>query len=613
MKSGTFSKSKSKICRKSFTIILSVLLVLISTFYSYMPSFDNEFLYWDDQFYVTDNYDITHPDKESLKRIATRIVSLNYHPLTMLSFWINAKIYGTSSAKPFILTNVILHVLNVALVFMLTFSLSNSKFILAITTAILFALHPMHIESVVWVSERKDMLYGFFFLCSIIVYWNYTRNSRLSLYALSFILFTLACLSKATAVSLVPCLLLIDLISKRNLKSIQIIVDKIPFLTIGLVVGIIALNVQSGGDFYGILDRGQLTNAYGAYSDIGNRITNGLNAHFYYLYKFVYPCEHSAFHPYSMAEQYSLLEVLLVFTLTVILLIWSVFMKRRDVLFGIGFYCFTIFLVLQFLPVGSAIVAERYTYLPYIGLGFLLGIGLESLASKVSKNLTLISLAIVSIFCVRNTRLQANMWQNHTTLFNQATMQYPEDAFIRRTLASGYWAEGQIDSAFHHINYAIHELGCETSQALELLANCYSEKGTYEEANLLFDKAVLLDSDNVSAKYHRGLNLLNLDPQKALEDFDFCEQTENTYFTPLLYGPRGRAYGLLGQYEFAIRELDIAIELYPNDPNFYLDRAVTYDKIGKIAEATSDYKKVLELDPDNNYASERLAIISDIE
>ena len=80
-----------------------------------------------------------------------------------------------------------------------------------------------------------------------------------------------------------------------------------------------------------------------------------------------------------------------------------------------------------------------------------------------------------------------------------------------------------------------------------------------------------------------------------------------------LYGPRGRAYGLLGQYEFAIRELDIAIEFYPNDPNFYLDRAVTYDKIGKIAEATSDYNKVLELDPVNNYASERLAIISDIE
>jgi len=123
MKSDTFSKSKSKICRKSFTIILSVLLVLISTFYSYMPSLDNEFLYWDDQFYVTDNYDITHPDKESLKGIATKIVSLNYHPLTMLSFWINAKINGTSSAKPFILTNVILHVLNVALVFILTLQL----------------------------------------------------------------------------------------------------------------------------------------------------------------------------------------------------------------------------------------------------------------------------------------------------------------------------------------------------------------------------------------------------------------------------------------------------------------------------------------------------------
>jgi len=121
---------------------------------------------------------------------------------------------------------------------------------------------------------------------------------------------------------------------------------------------------------------------------------------------------------------------------------------------------------------------------------------------------------------------------------------------------------------------------------------------------------VSFDPENVSAMYHRGINLLNIDPQKAIEDFDFCEQSENKYFIPLLFGPRGRGYGLVGQYDNAVRDLTKAIELYPDDLNFYFDRAVTYDKIGKIKEASLDYRMVLKLDPNNEYASERIAIIS---
>lgn len=590
-------------------IILLVLTILFITFLAYLPSLDNDFLYWDDQFYVTSNHAISHPTRESLIGIANQITSLNYHPVTMLSFWINAKISGVTSAKPFILTNVFLHLLNTVLVFILVYQISSSKWIIAISTSLIFALHPMHVESVVWVSERKDLLYGFFFLCSILFYYKYVLHGGLRFYILGFILFIFSCLSKATAVSLVPCLFLVDLILRRDLMSYRFYVDKIPFLLFALMIGLIALNVQSGGDFYGLLDRGEVSNASSSFMDMQSRVINGCSAHFYYLSKFFYPNNHSAFHPYSMTSQYKNLEVSIVAFLSIALITWTFIVRRWDLLFGLGFYSLTIFLLLQFIPVGSAIVAERYTYLPYIGLAFLIGIGMQHIANRISKCLAILCISTISILFVRSTRLQSSMWQNHTTLFSQAADEYPNDAFIRKALASGYWADGKIDSALYHTKFAIDELGSETSQTYELLANCYSEKGNYKKANLLFDKAVSLDPDNVSARYHRGINSLNIDPQKAIEDFEFCEQSENEYFIPLIFGPRGRAYGLLDKYDLAIRELTKAIGLYPDDPNFYLDRAVTYDKIGKVKEASSDYRMVLTLNPNNEYASERIAII----
>lgn len=602
------------VVNKKLILRLSLILFITAlTIYAYLPALDNDFLYWDDQFYVTDNYDITHPTRESLKRITTKIVSLNYHPLTMLTLWFNAKISGVSSAKPFIITNVIIHILNVVLVFMLSFKTSNSKWLIATTTSLIFALHPMHVESVVWVSERKDLLYSFFFLTSILCYFKYCQSALVRWWMLGFGLFIFSSLSKATAVSLVPCLILIDFLSKRKFTYLRFYLDKIPFIVIALLVGSISMNVQAGGDFYGFLELGEISDAFNENVNTKSKVLNACYAHYYYLTHFIYPHGHSALHPYSMTGEFNLFLVLFCCLITASGFIWACIKRDRLSVFGIGFYCFTIFLLLQFIPVGSAIVSERYTYLAYIGLAFLIGATLQSISNRISNIIPIICLGIITLFCVRKTRLQVDTWQTHTTLFEQAVDQYPNDSFIRKALASGYWIEGQLDSALHHISYAIFELGLETSETLEIMANCYADKGNYEKANSLFNQAVTLDHNNISVKYHRGLNLLNLDPRKAIEDFNFCEQSQNAYIIPLLYGPRGRAYGLVGEYENALKDLNMAIELLPNNPNFYLDRAVTYDKIGKIEKAIYDYQQVLQKDPLNTYASERLAILNDIE
>lgn len=593
-------------------VSLCILFIITLTCFAYYPSLDNDFLYWDDQFYLTSNPDLINPSSESLKTILRRIVSLNYHPVTMLSFWLNAKLSGVSTAQPFILTNVIIHVLNSVLVFLLILRVAESKLLVAFTTSLVFAIHPMHIESVAWISERKDLLYTFFFLASLISYVSYTQLLKTRWWLVSLIFFVFSCLSKASAVSLVPCLFLYDYLVKRNFLSVKMYVEKVPFLFVALLIGLVALNVQAGEDFYGHLELGEKTQAYNKMLSLQERISNALGSNFYYLTKFVFPNKHSAFHPYSLVSNFNSFQIFLITSIVVILGIWALITKRRIIVFGLGFYGLTIFLLLQFIPVGAAIVAERYSYLAYVGLAYLLGQVLQFFHARRLTLVPLVFLPIIALCCTYNTRQQVDKWQNHTTLFQQAMEQYPNDPFIRTTLASGYWTEGKLDSAIYHVTYAINKLDDFSSRSMELLANCYAESGNTEQANVYFNEAVALDSSNVSARYHRGLNLLALDPRAAIDDFNFCEQSGNAYVYPLIYGPRGRAYGLVSEFEKAIENLSKAIELAPDYTEMYLDRAVTYEKIGKINAAIEDYRKALKIDEQNQFAITRLAQLTDL-
>lgn len=592
---------------KNFMVLsLCCVFIILVGWISFKPALNNGFLNWDDQFYVTSNPLLQNPDSNSLRALGTKVVSLNFHPVTMVSLWINSRISGINSARPFILTNLFLHLCNSLLVFVLAYWISEKNLFVAIVTSMAFAIHPMHIESVVWVSERKDMLYAFFFLFSIISYWIYLESSSNWRAVISLVFFVLSCLSKAVAVSLVPCLFLIDYVRGRNLKSLRIYLEKIPFLLFSLLIGLIAIDVQGGGDFHGFLSVSAYDSAHNVSLGLGERISHAAFANRYYLSKFFVPIDHSAFHPYSMMLLTEPAINYLVSSLSLGLLILGLFKGWRQLVFGVGFYFCTILLVLQFIPVGSAIVAERYTYLPYIGLGYLFGKFNHYLFEHISKLLALILLLIVLIYGIQKTRSQSRVWADDISLFSQAHSLYPEDPFIRRTLASGYWAIGRLESAMHHILYAVNELGVVNSKSVELLANCHAELGDTIQALKSFDESVALDSNNISARYHRGIVLLGVDAKAALQDFDFCSASKDSYVVPLILGPRGRALGMLGRYDEAIRDLNKAVELYPNDISGYLDRAVTYEWNTMSEMAIIDYKHILTIDSTNIFAQDRL-------
>jgi len=591
--------------QQNYLAPLCLTLILVSTFIAYIPAINNDFVNWDDQYYITLNPLIQQPTIDSLRSLLTQVISLNYHPLTMISFWINSKLSGIEAAQPFILTNIIVHLINTLLVYIFTLSATHRNLIIALTTAAIFGLHPMHVESVAWVSERKDVVYSLFFLFSLITYVkSIDRNHKTWLFV-SFLLFILACLSKAMAVSLLPCLLLIDYKLDRDFKKARVYLEKFPYLIAALIFGCIALSVQSGGDFYGILTTSETADAINPTLSMVERFINAAYANTYYLKSFIYPSGFSAFHPYSAVTAISQVTTLLVSVGSLGIFIIALFKKWKHLAFGIGFYMATIALVSQIIPVGSAIVAERYTYLPYIGLAYLLGLGCMKLVERFQNYLPVIFILIlVSIYCYQ-TMQQSDRWQDHTTLFTQVIEQYPNDAKAREYLASGFWQNGKIDSALHHIQYAIQTLGLESSSAFELLANCHADKGNSSEAIAFFNKAIHVDESNVTARYHRGIHLLNINPALAIEDFNYCQLSNNAYIAPLIHAPRGRAYGMLGEYHKAVDDFNQAINLFPDDPDNLLDRALTYEYLGRFDKAREDYYTVLQLQPDNQVANSR--------
>lgn len=556
----------------------------------FSPSFNNEFVQWDDQYYITDNIYINQPTVEHLKILITKVISLNYHPITMFSLWLNSYFAGVDSATPYIVTNVLIHLGSALLLFRLSKSIFDDDRFLALTVSLVFGVHPMHVESVVWVSERKDVLYALFFIYSLLFWMRFQNKEKYSAYILSFIFFILSCLSKAMAVSLVPVLFLIDLY-KGQPWTIQLLLQKIPFLIIGFIVGLIAINVQQGGDFYGLLSNTNIDVAVNTENlvSIYNQISTVGFGLYHYLSSFIYPDTLSAFHPYSVVENHFLKEFFFFVPFIVLGILLMSFWLNKRIFFGLGFFITTVSLVLQWIPVGSAIVADRYTYLPYIGLAIMISPLIQFLQQNIYSHVGYLALIIFTTFLSIKTFNQCDIWQSHVTLFSQSVGKYPDDPKSRILLATGLWTSGDHDQAIEHIEYAINELGLFTSDAFEKLANCYEEIGESEKALAFYNQSIKLDSNNYVARYHRAISIMHKNPQLAIEDLTIAESSGFEFIKNNVYGPRGVCYGMIGEYNLAIEDFTKAIDLRIDLKNNYRDRAITFEKMGLTDKAKLDW------------------------
>jgi lipoprotein NlpI len=546
------------------------------------PMLRNGFTNWDDWDYVTNNPSLHQKDWNA---ILTEPFVGNYHPLTMISLGINYQLTQLD-ASSYLIFNFLLHLINTILVFYFIWIISDKKVWVAFLTALIFGIHPMHVESVAWVSERKDVLYTLFFLLALLQYWKFLKTGKRLNYWFCFLLFTLSLLSKPAAIIFPLVLILLDYWKGRAIDK-KVVTDKIPFFLLSLLFGIITLSIQSHSAVVKL-------ESY----PLWTRPLFGCYVLMNFLYRFFVPYPLSAFHPYPNTDQMGLeiyLSPLLV--LALLIFIWR---KRNNkvLVFGFLFFVINLLLVLQIISIGSSLVPERYTYVPYIGLAFMAGMLLSKLKTSISTPLFIsISAAIFIIFGFMSFQ-RTKVWKDSNTLWTNVIKHYPNaalprtnranDDIIRATNpANKDMTNTLYQQALEDCNIALKNKPDDIA-AYENRQNVYLNTGRDQEALADANKLIKLAPDNKTGYFTRGAIYMRSNQlDKALSDFNKTLSLDPNVDYAWSY--RGILFmGYLHKYNEAIADFSKAIALNPQQGFYYLNRSYCYFYLGNKTSARAD-------------------------
>jgi protein O-mannosyl-transferase len=561
--------------------LLFALGACIITAIAFFPMLSNSFTNWDDPLYITENPMLLGPDWAGI--LSESVVS-NYHPLTMASLALNYQLSGLSPFS-YHLLNWLLHILNTLLVFYLAYRLSGGNRWVGFITALLFGVHPMHVESVAWASERKDVLFSAFFLAALLLYLRYIKQTSWGKYMGILALFALSLLSKPAAVTFPAVLLLLDWYSGRALKDKKVWLEKLPFFALALLFGLLALRTQAD---VAIADQ--------TYYPIWQRAAFAVYGFGEYILRLAWPFPLSAIHPFPNAGVLPVSYYPAFFVaLAAGIALWY-FRKQKHVVFGIAFYAVNVALVLQFLAFGNAVIAERYTYLPYIGLLFSLAmLWAESPWAASAKQAVLgLFLLVAGIFALK-TNGQVQVWKDSLSLWTKAIDAYPR-SYVARSNRGHYLLAKlkRYDESLADYSVAL-EVEPDHANSLENRIVIYLNKQNHE--------AAMADADNF-VRYHPNLPRAYLlraftadklqKTDQAIADYGKCIELE-----PQNEEPRGNRgiifYNAKQDYRSAKEDFDAAIRLNPKKGVNYVNRARCWVKFGNKTEALKDLEAARQL------------------
>lgn len=543
------------------------------------------FTNWDDEPYIVNNALLRGPDWTG---ILTQPVVSNYHPLTILTLALN---YQVSELKPFsyFLVNWALHLANTGLVFHLAWLLSGKIRWVALFTAVVFAVHPMHVESVVWISERKDVLYAFFYLLALLRYWRYLTHNHRADYWLTFGFFVLSLLSKPAAVVLPLTLLLLDYWKGRTLDW-KTVLEKVPFFALSLVAGAATLLIQSKKaiaslDLYSVTDR----------------LFFGCHGLVTYLARFFVPAPLSPFHPYPPAGDLGLVvQVAPLLLLALAGAVWY-FRKNKALVFGALFYVANIILVVQFLSIGNTLLAERYTYLPYFGVAFALAMLVaQKMPGAAAKSLQWAFLLLAVVGFGYASRQYIRIWENTETLWSAAIRHYPGAPVPRSNRANFYYQEAVRPENAARYQELLEKAGADCDAALKSNPRHYASLdirslvhirlGRFEQAAA--DAAVMIEVEPSNPKGHILLGT-------AFQRLKRYDETLDAFNNALALNPNdadalnGRGTALFNGkqlYREALADFDRAIAIQPKGET-YLNRSRCYFMLGDKSQARENAEK----------------------
>ena len=578
---------------------LPIFIALVTAF-AFLPAVHNGFTDWDDPFYVTDQQLVRDISPAGLRTIFSTFVEGNYHPLTMTSFAVDYHFWKLDP-RGYHVENIALHVLATLAVFALVLLLTGSGPMAAIT-ALFFGIHPLHVESVAWVSGRKDALYALFYIAACISYvrWIQGHRRKAALYAAALVLFVLSLLSKGMAVSFPLALLAIDFYIGRKPSVKTVLVEKAPFFLIALGFGIVAVVAQA---------------RQGAVQELASfafpeRILFACYGISAYLVRAIAPLNLSALYPYPLRTAGGGLPIVyylaplgaLAFAAGVVLSL----RRGRGIAFGALFFLANVAMVLQLIPVGSAVIADRYTYLSFVGIGFILASIVQPLlrrtarAGRLPRAALTAALVVAGGAAVYATQARCAVWKDNVTLWNDVLSRYPNLPLGYTMRARSHMQEGRNDLAMADAERAL-SLDPKQPRALTMRGTMRYLNRDMAGAVTDLEEAVRLEPEEAVPWNSLGAVNLALGRRAlALEDFTRAVELKNDYAEAYL----NRALTLSGmsQFDRAMPDFDASIRLSPGNAKAYLWRGEAKFLLGDKAGAAADYGRSLTLDPSSEAA-----------
>jgi tetratricopeptide (TPR) repeat protein len=510
-----------------------------------------------------------------------------WHPLTWISLMFDYQLYGLD-AGGYHLTNLILHILSTLLLFRLFNRMTGMVWRSAFVAA-LFALHPLHVESVAWIAERKDVLSAFLFMLTLCIYVYYTEKPVIGRYLLVLFFFVLALMSKPMVVTLPVIMILLDYwpLGRFESKEDNLITwqlkEKAPFFVLSVVFSIITLYAQ----YKPSVKRFPFL--------LGPRIGNALFSFGTYLKKIFWPLDLVVFYPFSY--QLTIWQVLGASLLIIVISVAVIVMAKRFPHLFVGWlwYGITLLPVIGIIQIGSQAMADRYTYLPLIGIGIILAWGMpllfqhECIRKKILFPAGIAVLIILSVL----TWQQCGYWKNSITLFSHALQINNDNYLAHGNFGFALFEEGKSEEAIDHYNKAMRMI-LNPASVYSNRGNAYAKLGQYQRAFDDYNEAIRLEPDYADAYYNRGNIYREFGQyQKAVKDYNESIHLKKDNIRA--YYNRGIAYTKLGYYQLAIDDFTKATDIKQDFANAYNSRGAVYLHQGNRKAGCWDAQKACEL------------------
>ncbi len=552
-----------------------IFFLVLAGFLPFSGALYNGFVDWDDMAYVVNNPYVHELSWTNLKAVFTGSVSyINmYCPLVLCSFMLE---YVLRGPDPFIfhLTSLILHTFNVLLVFWFVLLLVDDhdpdthfvqKNMAAAFAAVFFAVHPVHVESIAWVTSRKDLLSGFFFLLTLICYLKYMQQGRREFYLAAFMCSIGALLSKASAVSIPFCLLLLDWRSARG--GVRTVLDKLPFFGVSIGFGLLAVHIQ------------KMSMTSFCIRPIPERILVSLKSVSLYLVNTFIPIRLSALYPYPGHIRFSDPDIIA--AAAFIILIGTItllrFRNAREFVFGILFFGVTIAPALKLFPRNSyEYAADRFMYIPLIGLVYPAAWYICRLFDRIGAASGKIFLAIILTGLILTLSFasyqRVRIWSAAEHIWEDVLAHYPDSALARNELGKIRVAQGRIKQGKEQLLKALR-IKPAYPDPMNGLAGIYFQSGDFGPAEIYLRNALEISPDFVDARYNLGVLLWST-----------------------------------GHRDEAVAAFEEVVRLAPDHADAYNNLGVAFRNRGQHADAVRYFKKALSVDPAHENAGRNLAL-----